>query len=77
MDAEIEIFLQKLPPEKQEILRGFQSPYQVQAYLDGLALYCRRTRPLPAGCDAGWAGALPGWRLCWRRSGCATWGLRR
>ncbi len=36
MDAEIEIFLQKLPPEKQEILRGFQSPYQVQAYLDGL-----------------------------------------
>jgi hypothetical protein len=36
MDAEIEIFLQKLPPEKQEILRGFQSPYQVQAYLDSL-----------------------------------------
>ncbi len=36
MDAEIEIFLKQLSPEKQEILRGFQSPYQVQAYLDGL-----------------------------------------
>ena len=36
MDAEIEIFLSKLPAEKQEILCGFRSPYQVQAYLDSL-----------------------------------------
>ncbi len=36
MDALIEIFLNKLPPEKQEILRGFRNPFQVQAYLDSL-----------------------------------------
>lgn len=36
MDAQIEIFINKLPPEKQEILRGFRSPIQVQAYLDSL-----------------------------------------
>lgn len=36
MDAMIEVFLKKLPQEKQEILRGFRSPHQVQAYLDSL-----------------------------------------